>query len=39
MVDADDRLARYALEEVERIDLEIEQQTQEIAQAEAVVAE
>ena len=39
MVDDGDHLARYALEEVERIDLEREAQLQAIAEAEAVVAE
>jgi hypothetical protein len=39
MVEADDDLARYALEEVQRIDAEREAQSRVIAQAEAVVSE
>jgi DNA invertase Pin-like site-specific DNA recombinase len=39
MVDAGDELARYALEGVQQIDAELDAQTQQIAQAEAVVAE
>ena len=39
MVEADDDLARYALEEVQRIDAEREAQSKVIAQAEAVVSE